>query len=177
MIKPILIAISGLFIYSCLSCEHHSQNETPQRAANAKVEVVTNGTIPSDWIKVHVCDLTFSMPPSLKEEKQQAMDSCIGVYESRDMRILLDSVEVGIEESHYSRRNEYASHPEFNLVERAIDGFEAEIITCLASPDAKLQYVTVLDVPARGLTIWIYSDDLEKQKTADQIVSSVEFDR
>ena len=116
------------------------------------------------------------MPPLLKEKKVQPIDSCVGVFEGREMRLTLDLVPVGIEEKIFTRRNEYANNREFKVVDRSIDGFKAELVTCLAAPDAKLQYLTVLDVPETDLTIWIHSGDVEKQKIAETIVNSVHFD-
>jgi hypothetical protein len=162
-----------LIIASCLACGQESKSSSPQGPDAKNLNPVTNGQLPTDWRKVQVCGLSFSMPRSLEEKKLQPIDSCIGNYEDRNMRVSLDVITVGIEEKVFTRRNEYASHREFTVRETSIDGFKAEIINCLADGDAKLQFVTVLDMPEPGLTVWIHSKDADKQKLANQIVTSV----
>lgn len=167
----------SLVISFCVSCAAQGRLETRQGNTNISVNVVANTSIPSDWKRVRLCGLSISLPPSLKEKKLQPIDSCIGNFEDRDIRVTLDSIPVGIEEKVFTRRNEYSNNREFKVVQRSVGGFKAEIVTCLAATDAKLQYVTVLDVPEPGLTVWVYSANAENQKIADQIVSSVQFDR
>lgn len=173
--KTIVIFI----VSSCLACGQHSKTENPQGTNAEKVYSSANLVLPNDWRKVRLCGLTLSIPSSLKEKKLKPHDSCIGDFEDRDMRISLDVIKVGIEEKTFTRRNEYANNREFKVIETSIDGFKAEIINCfcLAAGDTMLKYVTVLDIPEAGLTIWIDALDGKKQKMADRIVTSVRFDR
>jgi len=169
--------IAAFLISSCLACGQQSTAPENRLATTPeRVDAVADLVIPNDRRKVEVCGLALSMPASLKERKLQPIDSCIGDYQDRDMRIAIDVVPVGIEEKVFTRGKEYSNYREFSVKGSTVDGLKAEIVNCRTDEAAKLQYVTVLDIPEPGLTVWIHSKNPDKQKVANQIVGSVRFD-
>jgi hypothetical protein len=177
----LLLLVSG---HGCTKTSDSTPLSTQLSGNNQQSQSIQKRNLipPKDWKQVKACGTTFYVPPDIRKERVQGIDSCVGRYRSANILIELDVVPGS--DSNSSRRREYSEERDFNLRKTKIDGQEAEIITFYGAGgprEAKgLNYGAVLYVPQmpedRGnFTIWSFSKSPEARDSVIKIFESVGF--
>jgi hypothetical protein len=137
---------------------------------------------PATWKLVSACGAKFYLPPDVKEENVQGIDSCVKRYRGENSLITLDFPMYSNPDG--TRRDQYSDKRDFNLRKTTIEGQAAEVITCyetsLSAEMRGFPYSAVLYVPALpndlgNLTIWTSSKSQEARDTAMKIFDSLEI--
>lgn len=172
----ILLTVSVLVM--AMACDIALQPKVANVAVNKESISVTNDgsdKVPADWKQISVCSFEFYIPPDFKEEKVQGTDSCVKNFVSRNIKLLIDEVDVGIEPQIYSRSGSYSAEKDYLLEKTVVDGKSAEIITFSATKETRAKkdfiYGAVLDIPQVGLTIWAYCKSTEDREITKKILN------
>ena len=136
----------------------------------------------SDWKKVSVCDLSFSVPKNLKNNNARGIDSCVASFSSNKIGLYIDYGWYG------SSSTQYEKYTDFKEEFIEIDGKKTQLATYRdtqmnASHNFIARIYIALNEPKDGggmttsLNMAISVGSEKELETAKQIFQSIRFDK
>jgi len=130
---------------------------------------------PGDWQKIDAKGrFSFLIPPDIKPDTVQGIDSYIGQFQSSNMQINFDY-------GGHSDPLQYSDKSEYEETITKSDGRKAKLVTFHdPAMNQNLAYIAAIHFADLGdgqtkLTMWVYGKGREEQIIATKILQSIKF--